>query len=106
MSQILWGYDDTNKSFSPFPASPFLLPVMGILAFAGLCAQIAKHLPEEIETTPAPEINTTLLEFYRQRYKELTSKKTCGIELNQQERLELLAIKNPPWAKPGETWTY
>lgn len=106
MSQLFWGYDGETKSFTPFPSGPFLLPALGILAFASLCARIATSIEVESQPAESVEVDQSLFDYYRQRYKELNGKKIRGQYMSEAEVLELHQVQNPPWAQPGEIWIY
>jgi hypothetical protein len=54
----------------------------------------------------APVIKPIIKNIYKKRYKELVQKKHWGGGLSIEELLELNRIQRPPWAEPGELWTY
>lgn len=107
MNQIFWGYDDTNKTFAPFPASPFLIVALGFFALAWVAVKIASLLNLEMgPKTVIHGVDTELIQQYAIRYRQLMHKKSIQGELDLQDRIELMRLKSPPWAQPGETWTY
>lgn len=104
MTNIFYAYDSQTGSFSALPASPWLLPAMG--AFALLAAYQKCKLSKACVIGEAPEINPIIRDIYTKRYKELIHKKHWGGGLEFNESIELQKIQHPPWAEPGEIWTY
>lgn len=103
MSEIKWAYDESTGSFSALPASPFLLPALGFLCLLPLL----EKLIEEGQKNPRPcNIDLRTYNEYKWSYLELNRKKIYGGGLTDQEHLELEALMRPPWAEPGELWTY
>lgn len=105
MSEIKWAYSVENGSISALPASPWLLPALGLICLAPLVAKIV----EQAERAPKPlpeDFDPIMFNNYREVYRDLMHKKQSGIELSMEERLTLQNISNPPWASPGEVWTY
>lgn len=105
MSEIKWSYDSQTGSFSALPASPWLLPALGLICLAPLLAKIV----EETEKAPKPlsaNFDPILFEQYRAIYQDLMGKKLAGVQLTSEESLRLQTISNPPWARPGEVWSY
>ncbi|MFZ9365816.1 MAG: hypothetical protein ACO253_07995 [Burkholderiaceae bacterium] len=105
MSEIKWAYDTETGSFSALPASPWLLPALGLF----LLAPIAQKIAEEAAKDPRPLGDKFDPGAYMQNklnYHHLTRKKASPEGLTLQEELELISIMNPPWAEPGELWTY
>lgn len=105
MSEIKWAYDSQTGSFSALPASPWLLPTLGLLCLAPLVAKIVEEAEKAPEPLPA-DFDPALFAEYRATYRDLMGKKTAGLQLTSEESLRLQIIEHPPWAKPGETWSY
>jgi hypothetical protein len=105
MSEIKWAYHVENGTISALPASPWLLPALGILCLAPLVAKLVEQA--ERDPQPLPEnFDPILFNDYRKIYRALMHKKASGIELSTEESLRLQTIAHPPWAKPGEIWSY
>lgn len=104
MTNIFYAYDSQTGSFSALPASPWLLPAMG--AFALLAAYQKCRLSKPSIIGTAPSINPIIRDIYSKRYSELIEKKHWGGGLTFRESIELKDIQHPPWADPGEVWTY
>jgi hypothetical protein len=104
MTNIFYAYDSQTGSFSALPASPWLLPAMG--AFALLAAYQKYKLSRPSIIGEAPEISPVIRDIYGKRYRELIHKKHWQGGLDFRESIELQNIQNPPWAEPGEVWTY
>lgn len=105
MSEIKWAYDSQTGGFSALPASPWLLPALGLLCLA----PIAQKLVEEGLKDPQPagnDFDPALYLEYKQTYHDLVQKQFSPDGLTMQEELQMLSIMNPPWAEPGERWTY
>jgi hypothetical protein len=104
MSVFWWAIDESDGRISPLPASPLLLPAVGVFAFIALCASIARAnaKPEPLKTPIDPA------EYQRNSaiYHELMMKKRNGIELTIQEVVSLEKAQHPSWAEPGERWFY
>lgn len=105
-TNILYAYDSEKGSFSALPASPWLLPAIGIfalLAFYNHNRQSKVRVLDE-----SPNIDMKLFNEYRIRYKELLDKKYALVNggLTIEESIELQGLIRPPWAEPGELWTY
>lgn len=103
-TNIFYAYDSATGSFSPLPASPWLLPAMGV--FALLAAYKKCELSRPVIVGEPPEIDPKVLNSYRARYNKLIDKKHWGDGLSFEESIELNNLQRPPWAKPGEVWTY
>lgn len=104
MTNIFYSYDSQTGSFSALPASPWLLPAMG--AFALLAAYQKYKLSQPSIIGVAPCINPIIRDIYSKRYGELINKKHWGGGLTFEESIELRNIQYPPWAEPGEIWSY
>lgn len=105
MSEIKWAYDAQTGSFSALPASPWLLPALGLLFLAPLIERIATKIERRPRPLPA-NFDPVLHEKNRQIYHKIMHKKKLGIQLSVEESLTLISIRYPPWAEPGETWSY
>lgn len=106
MPRILWNYDESSGTISALPASPLLLPAMiglGLLwlsqSIIGLF-RIARPLPWNFDKQQYLK--------NKKRYNYLIHKKyILERELSVAEWYELeKVLPFPPWAKPGERWTY
>lgn len=104
MSEIKWAYDESTGSFSALPASNFLLAAIGFICLLPLIEQGYWH--HITRPKPCPNIDKELWAHYAERYKHLFHKMSNDIELTLPEKLEWAKITRPPWAKPGENWTY
>lgn len=104
MSNIWWAYDESSGSFSALPASPALLPALGVFFLAAVFSA-GKEKPRVIETYPDgnPYMGEHLAN--KPRYDELIN--IMGYrELTDKEQSELHRLKHPRWAKDGEVWCY
>lgn len=105
MSEIKWAYDSQTGSFSALPASPWLLPALGLICLA----PIAEKMLEEAAKNPEPVPNTfdpVAYQQNKQEYHALINKQVSSVGLTLDEEMRLNSIMRPPWAKPGELWTY
>ena len=107
MANIWWAYDESNGSFSALPASPLLLPALGLFFLLAVfdsmsngesAGRITGDTDRVLEYGPLFEQNKVrfeeLLAIMRQR------------PLDDNETAELYKIQHPPWATTGEVWTY
>jgi hypothetical protein len=104
MANIFWAYDQSEGSFSALPASPWLLPVIGIYAFAGLVQAIKDNQPQP-DLEPLPHIDPVLYKKNKERYYYLLQQQVND-KITEEERLEMYRIIHPPWAKNGQVWAY
>lgn len=104
MANIWWAYDEGNGSFSALPASPLLLPCMGLFFLLAVFDRINSG-PKVIGTTNAASEHGELFEANRLRFNELIAVLKYRA-LTEDEAAELYRIQHPPWAAPGEVWTY
>lgn len=105
MSQIKWAYDESTGSFSALPASPWLLPVLGLMCLAPLI----EYIWEKADNAPKPlpaDFDYKLHAKYKDIYLELKHKEKQQGYLDSWDRNRLVEVQNPPWALPGEIWTY
>lgn len=107
-NNLLYSYDEENKIISPIPASPFLLPAVAIYLTVWAGSLLTKILnghygPEVVSKTR----NVDYIEWkkYRDRYLYLVDRRS-RLGLNLKEIRELMRLQYPPWAQPGEVWTY
>lgn len=105
MPEIKWAYDENTGTFSALPASSFLLPALGLLCLAPLIERALDKINENPRPLPNG-FNYDLFCRYQQRYKELAKKRAIQGELTDQEYIEWHQLMRPPWAEPGELWTY
>lgn len=107
MANIWWAYDEDNGSFSALPASPLLLPALGLFFLMAVfdkmgngenAGKVTGNTDRVLEYGP-------LFEENKARFKELIAI-IRQRELNEDETAELYKIQHPPWAEPGEVWTY
>jgi hypothetical protein len=103
MTNILWAYDESSGSFSALPASPWLLPAIGLLAFAALCKKIKP--PSAVVVDTGRPIDYQTMACNSSRYYQLLERQSIG-DLSESEQVEMINLAHPPWARPGETWTY
>jgi len=104
MANIFWSYDESEGSFSPLPASPWLLPAIGLFALAALFQAIKSSQPPE-ELGPMPPYDPILYEKNKTRYYYLIQRK-ADYGLSEDEQSELNRLIRPPWASKGQIWTY
>lgn len=105
MSEIKWAYDSETGGFSALPASPWLLPALGLLCLA----PIAQRIVEEGQKDPKPagkDFDPVLYLEYKLTYRSLVQKQFSCQGLTTEEEMQMISIMNPPWAEPGEVWTY
>jgi hypothetical protein len=105
MSEIKWSYDAETGSFSALPASPWLLPALGLLCLAPIAQKIAEEAAKDPKPVNAKFDPIVYLEN-KQLYHELVNKQASPVGLTQHEEMQLLSIMRPPWATGGELWTY
>lgn len=104
MANIFWAYDESEGSFSPLPASPWLLPAIGLFALAALFKAIKDSGPAP-ETGPPPVYDPIIYENNKKRYYYLIQRKVdCGLSDDDQSELDRLI--RPPWVTNGQVWTY
>lgn len=104
MANIWWAYDESNGNFSALPASPLLLPAIGLFFLLAVFDKMSGD-SKKIGTTNAITHHGELFEANRVRFNELIAiiKRR---QLTEDETAELDRIQHPPWAEPGEVWTY
>lgn len=103
MSQIKWAYDESTGGFSALPASPFLLPVLGLVCLAPLLDKLL----EAGQRNPQPcDANPGMYERYKQEYHRLAAKQLSANGLEDGDLSKMHRLMFPPWATPGEVWTY
>jgi len=107
MANIWWAYDESEGSFSALPASPLLLPALGFFFLLAVFDEIAEKGRSKQITKPAAElkVDRTLFDSNKQRYRELLNVIKVR-PLNEDEESEMYRLSHPPWAEPGEVWTY
>lgn len=107
MVNIWWAYDENNGSFSALPASPLLLPALGLFFLMAVFDKMSSENNGGKVIGRADKVLNygPLFEQNKVRFKQL-----CDIirkrELSEDERSELYQLQHPPWAEPGEIWTY
>lgn len=107
MDRLLYDYDSETNKISPLPASPLLLPAMLFIG-AWYIAEKIWHLfriEKPINIIEDRGVPPEMLESYRKEYHEIIAIKNTR-ELDTLERLRLEHLRHPPWALPGETWSY
>jgi hypothetical protein len=105
MSNIWWAYDEENGSFSALPASPMLLPALGLFFLAAVFSRAQKSSGPTKLACEMQNVDHGLIHRNAARFHELLAiMKTRN--LNDSEESELYRIQHPPWAEPGEVWTY
>jgi hypothetical protein len=107
MLNIWWAYDESSGSFSALPASPLLLPCIGLFfLFAVLDkSQNGSKAGRILESADRAKADMTAFEINRTRYKRLLAI-LAERPLTEQEDSELYQLEHPKWGKPGEDWTY
>lgn len=105
MSEIKWAYDSETGSFSALPASPWLLPALGLLCLAPIAQKIAEEAQKDVQPT-GNSFDPVLYLEYKQTYHDLVRKQFSADGLTMQEEMQMISVMNPPWAEPGEVWTY
>lgn len=107
MANIWWSYDESKGSFSALPASPLLLPALGIFLLLAFFDKMAEDGRSKKILKPACEMNIdrTLYDSNKKRYHEMLEilKKR---QFNEDEDSEMYRLAHPPWSEPGEVWTY
>jgi hypothetical protein len=109
-NQIKYAYEASSGNVSALPASPLLLPALALL---GVVAPVIKA-KYDYEDTHAPyrPIDAELHESFRTEYLNLMAKKIAlekckpPRDLMPSELTRLIELRNPPWKKEFETWTY
>ncbi|MGA1073398.1 MAG: hypothetical protein ACO3S3_12115 [Pseudohongiellaceae bacterium] len=104
MANIWWAYDENNGSFSALPASPVLLPAIGLFLLLAAFDKMNSG-PKVIGKTDALTKYPELFEANKTRFHELLVIMKRR-PLTSDETAELYKIQHPPWADPGEVWTY
>lgn len=106
MRRVLWGYDESTGDISTLPASPWLLPALGLLAFATLLERTG-FLSENGPVSLPAGFNEKEWRENSERYHYLVDKEFSGEGLTISEQYELTnKLPHPSWAQPGEYWTY
>lgn len=107
MANIWWAYDEDNGSFSALPASPLLLPALGLFFLLAAFDKMSngENAGKVIGNTDRVLEHGPLFEQNKVRFGELIAIMRRR-ELNEDETAELYKIQHPPWGKPGEVWTY
>ena len=104
MANLWWAYDENNGNFSALPASPVLLPAIGLFFLLAVFDKMNSG-PKVIGKTDAISKHGELFEANKTRFYELIAIMRRR-PLTDDERTELYKIQHPPWADPGEVWTY
>jgi len=107
MANIWWAYDEDNGSFSALPASPLLLPAIGLFFLLAVFDKMSSGENAGKVTGSANRVLEygPLFEQNKARFNQLLTIMRRR-ELNEDEKSELHRIQHPPWAGPGELWTY
>jgi hypothetical protein len=107
MANIWWAYDEDNGSFSALPASPLLLPALGLFFLLAAFDKMRSKDNGGKMTGRADKVLNygPLFEQNKARFNELLAIMRRR-QLNEDESAELYQIQHPPWAEPGEIWTY
>ena len=107
MANIWWAYDEDNGSFSALPASPLLLPALGLFFLMAVFDKMSNGENAGKVTGSANRVLEygPLFEQNKARFNQLLAIMRRR-ELNEDETAELYKIQHPPWAEPGEVWTY
>ena len=107
MANIWWAYDEDNGSFSALPASPLLLPAIGLFFLLAMFDKMSNGENAGKVTGSASRVLEygPLFEQNKARFNQLLAIMRRR-ELSEDERSELHRIQHPPWAEPGELWTY
>lgn len=102
MANLIYSYDDSSGSFSPLPASPFLLPAIFLWAFFKFATN-AKEIKKITNSSPIemPE----KFYAYKKRYHEMIEIQGRR-DFTDKEHSEFHSLIYPPWGEPGEVWTY
>lgn len=107
MANIWWAYDEEKSSFSALPASPLLLPALGIFFLFAIFDKMAEDSRSKKILKPAHEMNIdrALHQEYKEKYYkmlEIMRKRP----LTEDENSEMYQLVHPPWADGYEVWTY
>jgi hypothetical protein len=107
MSNLWWAYDESNGSFSALPASPLLLPAIGLFFLLAIFDQMGGKgsAGKIIETADRVNEYGGLFDSNKIRFDQLIATMRRR-QLTEEETSELYRLQHPPWAKPGEVWTY
>lgn len=107
MANIWWAYDESNSSFSALPASPLLLPALGLFFLLAVFDRLTEADKSKEVTKLARDlkIDRTLFDSNKKRYYELLEVIKVR-PLNDDEESEVYRLCHPPWSESGETWTY
>jgi hypothetical protein len=106
-TNIWWAYDDSSGTFSPLPASPLLLPAIGLFFLLAVYDRM-RHKWQSgkiLATANQLGVDNTTIGEYRKRYNELLSIMMYR-NLDEDEQSEMHQLEHPPWAEPGEVWSY
>jgi hypothetical protein len=107
MANIWWAYDENNSSFSALPASPLLLPAIGLFFLLAVFDRMAERDRGKQIIKPASElkVDRTLFSSNKQRYCEMLEILKVR-PFTEDEESEMYRLEHPPWSDPGESWTY
>jgi len=107
MANLWWAYDEDNSSFSALPASPLLLPALGLFFLLAVFDRMAENDRGKKILKPASEmrVDRTLYDSNKKRYREMLEILKVR-QFNEDEDSEMYRIEHPPWSEPGEVWTY
>lgn len=107
MANIWWAYDESEGSFSALPASPLLLPALGFFFLLAVFDKMSGGKNSGKVTGSADRVAEygPLFDRNKIRFSELLIIMRRR-QLSDDEQAELREIQHPPWAAPGEVWTY
>ena len=107
MANIWWAYDENNSSLSALPASPLLLPAIGLFFLLAVFDNIAeKDRGREITKLARDlKVDRTLFDSNKRRYYEMLEILKIR-PFTEDEESEMYRLEHPPWSDPGESWTY
>ena len=107
MANIWWAYDESEGSFSALPAAPLLLPALGFFFLLAVFDKMGggENSGKATGSTDRVLKYGPLFEQNKAQFNQLLAIMRRR-ELNEDETAELYKIQHPPWAYPGEVWTY
>jgi hypothetical protein len=107
MANIWWAYDEEKSGFSALPASPLLLPALGIFFLFAIFDKMAEDGRSKEILKPAHEMNIdrALHQEYKEKYYKLLDIMRKR-PLTEDENSQLYQLQHPPWADGYEVWTY
>lgn len=93
MSNLLYGYDSSNQTFTPLPASPWLIPATIIYCIVSAIQSARLQKPQDIKLPMAILYSNSI------KWKALKAKQKSGdlspVELQELRRLEF--AHGGPW---------